>query len=246
MKHLITLLIAAVALVAAPASAAELRLSAAASLREVLDDLATSFVRHHPGTTFVKQYGASGALARQIESGAPADLFISANREWVEYLAGKKLLDERSIETLAYNELVFAGRAGLKVNSVADVAKLERIAIGSPRSVPAGEYALAALKKAGVDRALERRLVMAKDVRECLLYAERGEVDGAFVYKTDLQGARSVRILFTVPQDLYPRISYPAALTTTGASRPEAREFLRFLATAEARNILVHRGFAVK
>ena len=160
---------------------------------------------------FVKNYGASGALAKQIENGAPADIFISANLEWMDYLKNKKLADAASIGTFAYNTLVFAGAAG-KASSMQDLLKLERIAIGSPKSVPAGEYAMEAFKKAGLDKQLGKKLVMAKDVRECLMYAERGEVDGAFVYKTDALQAKQAKILFTVPQELYPRVTYPMAL----------------------------------
>lgn len=127
-----------------------------------------------------------------------------------------------------------------------DVGKLEKIAIGSPKSVPAGQYAMEALKKAGLDTQLEKKLVMAKDVRECLMYADRGEVDGAFVYKTDVQMAKNVKILFIVPQDLYPRVTYPVALTLTGSTKAEAIAFYKFLQSNEAKKVLAKYGFAVK
>jgi molybdate transport system substrate-binding protein len=124
---------------------------------------------------------------------------------------------------------VFVGKPASKVGSVQDVVRLEKIAIGSPKSVPAGDYAMQALKKAGLEKQIEKRLVMARDVRECLLYADRGEVDGAFVYKTDAeQMAKNVKILLAVPQDLYPRVTYPVALTIGGSKKPEAVAFLAF------------------
>ena len=186
-------------LLATPALAGDINLSVAASLKEVVNELSDSFAKKHPGVKFVKNYGASGSLSKQIESGAPSDIFISANQEWMNYLKNKRLADTASIGTFTYNTLVFAGTPG-KASTMQDLLKLERIAIGSPKSVPAGEYAMEAFRKAGIDKQLEKKLVMAKDVRECLMYAERGEVDGAFVYKTDALQAKQAKILFTVPR----------------------------------------------
>jgi molybdate transport system substrate-binding protein len=228
-----------------PVQAGEVNLAVAASLREVINELTDSFARTHQGVKFLKNYGGSGALAKQIENGAPADIFISANPEWMEYLKDKKLADTGSISTFAYNTLVFAGAAG-KASSMQDLLKLERIAIGSPKSVPAGEYAMEALKKAGIDKQLQKKLVMARDVRECLMYAERGEVDGAFVYRTDALQAKQARILFTVPRELYPRVTYPMGLTAAGAKNGEAQNFYRFLQSEEARTVLLKYGFDVR
>ncbi|HEX5772718.1 MAG TPA: molybdate ABC transporter substrate-binding protein, partial [Geomobilimonas sp.] len=133
-----------------------------------------------------------------------------------------------------------------KITAMQDLPRLEKIAIGSPRSVPAGEYAMGALRKAGLDRQLSRKLVMARDVREGLMYAERGEVDGAFVYKTDLLQAKRSRILFVVPRNLYPPISYPQGLTVAGAKKPEAAAFHAFLQSAEAQAVLARYGFTPK
>ena len=133
----------------------------------------------------------------------------------------------RHIGIFAYNTLVFVGTADKKASGLQDLHKLDKIAIGSPKSVPAGEYAMEALKKAGVDKQLEQKLVMAKDVRECLMYAERGEVDGAFVYKTDALQAKQAKILFTVPEDLYPRVTYPMGLTVSGVEKQRCRGLLQ-------------------
>ena len=225
------------------APAGEINLSVAASLKEVINELSDSFTRAHPEVKFVKNYGASGALAKQIENGAPSDLFISANLEWLEYLKGKKLIDTATIATFSYNTLVFAGAPG-KASSLQDLTKLEKIALGSPKSVPAGEYALEALKKSGLDKQLAKKLVMAKDVRECLMYAERGEVDGAFVYRTDALQAKQVKILFTVPQELYPRVIYPLGLTTVGAKNRDAVAFASYLRGDVAKAALAKYGFA--
>ncbi|GFO70841.1 molybdate ABC transporter substrate-binding protein [Geomonas limicola] len=228
-----------------PVLAGEVHLSVAASLKEVINELSDSYTRSHPGARFLKNYGASGQLAKQIESGAPADIFISANVEWVDYLKGKKLVEPSSVATFTFNTLVFAGQPG-KASSLRDLTRLNRIAIGSPKSVPAGEYAVQALKKVGLEKQLEKKLIMARDVRECLMYAERGEVDGGFVYRTDALQARQARILFTVPQDLYPKIIYPMALTGPGAKNPDAAGFFAFLHGNEAKAVLAKYGFAAQ
>ena len=233
-------------LLAGPALAADLNLSVAASLRDAVTQIADDFAKKSPGINLQKNFGASGALAKQIENGAPCDIYFSANTEWADYLKEKKLLDAGSITTLAFNEVVFVGKPESKVQSLKDVVKLEKIAIGSPKSVPAGEYAMAALKKAGLDAQLEKKLVMAKDVRECLMYADRGEVNGAFVYKTDALMAKNVKALFTVPQELYPRVTYPVALTLSGGAKPEAAAFFTYLQSAQAKKVLANYGFAVK
>jgi molybdate transport system substrate-binding protein len=230
---------------ATPVLAADINLSVAASLKEVINELSDSYAKTHPGVKFLKNYGASGMLAKQVENGAPSDVFISANMEWMDYLKNRKLIDSASIGTLTYNTLVFAGTPG-KASSMQDLVKLDKIAIGSPRSVPAGEYATHAIKKAGLDKQLEKKLVMARDVRECLMYAERGEVDGAFVYKTDALQAKQTKILFTVPQELYPRVTYPMLLTIAGAKNKAAAAFFAYLHSDEAKVVLTNHGFAVR
>jgi molybdate transport system substrate-binding protein len=241
------LVLAILTLFAVPARAADINLSVAASLREVVTELCDTFAKKTPGVKFLNNFGASGALAKQIENGAPADLFFSANTEWMDYLKEKKLVDDKNIATFAYNVLVFAGKPGLLVSGLQDVVKLNKIAIGSPASVPAGDYAMQALKKAGIEKQLENKLVMARDVRECLLYADRGEVDGAFVYKTDAEEmAKNAKILFVVPQELYPRVTYPMGLTVAGSKKAEAVAFFKFLQSAEAKAVLAKHGFPVK
>ncbi|WP_298271603.1 molybdate ABC transporter substrate-binding protein [Geobacter sp.] len=229
------------------ALADQVTLSAAASLREVVTGLTDAYRTKHPEVRTLLNFGASGTLAKQIEQGAPADIFISANREWMDYLQNRKLVDEASRCAFAYNSLVFAGITKQPVMGMKELVRLRRIAIGSPRSVPAGEYAAEAFRAAGIEKELAGKLVMAKDVREAMKYAELGEVDGAFVYRTDaLLFGKKARILFTVPAGLHDRVVYPMALTATGAGKPGARELFRFLQSAEARKILGKYGFEVK
>lgn len=232
-------------LLSVPAIAGEITISAAASLKEAVNEIAEKFVQNHPGTKITRNYAASGTLAKQIESGAPADIFISANEEWMGHLKEKKLVAAASIGTFTRNTLVFAGATKRKISGMPNLPSLGSIAIGSPKSVPAGEYAEEAMRKAGLEKQLKGKLVLAKDVRESMMYAERGEVDGAFVYRTDALLGKHARILFTVPQQLYPRIVYPMALTTNGAKNREAAAFFNYLGAAEARSVLSRYGFAV-
>jgi molybdate transport system substrate-binding protein len=231
---------------ASTVQAAEIRLAAAASLKDVVGELSYRYTRQHADVRFIRNSGASGTLAKQIENGAGADIFISANHEWLDYLRERKLIDPGSIATFAGNTLVFAGRGEKSIASIGELADLTRIAIGSPRSVPAGEYAMSALTKAGIAGRLAKRLVIAKDVREALLYAERGEVDGAFVYLTDALQAKQVKVLFIVPPDLYPRVTYPMGITVDGAKNRAVADFFRFLQSAEAQSVLARYGFVTR
>jgi molybdate transport system substrate-binding protein len=240
--HTMVTSILIILLLATPVLAGDINLSVAASMRDVMNELSANYAKHHPGVRFLKNYGASGALAKQIENGAPSDVYISANLVWMDYLKNRKLVDATSIGVFAYNTLVFAGTAG-KAASMQDLPKLERIAIGSPGSVPAGEYAMGALRKTGLDKLLGKKLIMAKDVRECLMYADRGEVDGGFVYRTDALQAKRVVILFIVPQELYPRVTYPMSLTVAGVKNRDAAAFVAFLRGSEAKSVLTKYGF---
>ncbi|MEI6651301.1 MAG: molybdate ABC transporter substrate-binding protein [Chlorobiaceae bacterium] len=230
----------------APVMAGELNLSVAASLKEVINELTAGYTAKHPATVFIKNFGSSGTLAGQIENGAPADLFIAANTEWMEYLKKKTLVDGTSEKTFAFNTLVFAGTTKKHVSSMNDLPALDKIAVGSPKSVPAGEYAMAAITKSGIEAKLNGKLVMAKDVRECLMYAEIGEVDGAFIYRTDALQAQKAKLLFVVPQKLYPRVVYPMALTVKAAQNSEAKAFEAYLQGNEAQSVLRKFGFILK
>lgn len=237
-----------VMLMIGPAISAELNLSSAASLRDAATEMSDYFAKKNPGVSFKRNFGSSGSVAKQIENGAPCDIYLSANLKWMDYLKEKKLIVPDYTCIFAFNEVVFVGKPGLKIKitKIQDIVKLDKIAIGSPKSVPAGDYAAKAIKKAGIEKQLENKLVMAKDVRECLMYADRGEVDGAFVYKTDALLAKDAKILFAVPQDLYPRVTYPAGLTISGSKNAEAMAFFKFLKSDEAKKILVKYGFVVK
>lgn len=222
-----------------------INLSVAASMTEAFNEIITAFSKNHPGLAVQPNYGSSGALAKQINQGAPGDLFVSANEKWMSFLVEKGDIAPGTEHIFAYNKLVFTGLKREKEMTMESIVELKLIAIGSPESVPAGQYAKQAMEAAGIYATLEKnkKLVMAKDVRQALIYADRGEVDGAFVYKTDALLAKKAEILFTVPDELYSRVSYPLALTTAGAKKPSALSFYKYLASPEAIAIFIHHGF---
>jgi molybdate transport system substrate-binding protein len=203
------------------------------------------FTEKHPAVEFQSNFASSGSMAKQIEQGAPADIFVSANPKWMKYLAEKQLIAAGTDRIFAYNQLVFVGEKKSTGLSLENLVTLGLIALGSPQSVPAGQYAKQAMERAGVYAELERekKLIMAKDVRQALIYADRGEVDGAFVYKTDALLAKKAKILFIVPQDLYDRVSYPLALTTEGVKNESAKDFYDYMGGPEAIVILSKYGF---
>lgn len=215
-------------------------------MTEAVKELAAAYSREHEEVSIIPNSGSSGSLAKQIVQGAPADLFISADTGWMDYLVKAGKIKRRTLQIVASNSLVFVGSAGAAVSSLDAVSSLPRIAIGSPQSVPGGQYAQQALRAAGLyeDMSARHMMVMAKDVRQALLYADRGEVDGAFVYKTDALLAERVVILFTVPAHMHDRIDYPAGLTLTGERNEAARAFHEFLAGGEALPILEKFGFS--
>lgn len=242
-----TAILLACSLATTLAQAGDIHLSAAASTKDAMQGIIDGFKKVQPDAKVLTNYGASGALAKQIAQGAPTDLFISANSKWVEFVIKEGKADAGKQGVFAYNTLVIAGKSGSTIASLANLKALQRIAIGTPASVPAGQYAEQAMRAAGVydQLAKDNKLVMAQDVRQALLYADRGEVDGAFVYKTDALLAKDAKVLLTVPQNLYDRISYPMVITTKGEANADAQAFYSYLSGQEAKQILAKFGFEI-
>lgn len=231
--------------IVSPAAAAPVHLSAAASMSDALKEMIALFQQQHPDIHIILNLGSSGAMAKQIDQGAPADLYISANPKWMDFLVEQKKIVPATRRTFATNRLVFIGKKESMVSSLTDLTRLTRIGIGTPASVPAGQYARQALTSAKLYEQLlsAGKLVMAKDVRQALIYADRGETDGSFVYKTDALLARNTVILFEVPSDRYDEITYPIALTVSGAARSDTRVFFDFITSDVAAKILISQGF---
>lgn len=231
------------------AHAATVTVFAAASLREALDAQARTF-EAQTGNTVVVSYAGSNALARQIEAGAPANVFISADLDWMDDVERHGLVVPGSRLNLLANALVLIepahGASSLRIAvgfPLAAALGEGRLAMANPDSVPAGKYGKAALRSLGVWRSVEARVVGADNVRAALLLVARGEAPFGIVYRTDALADRRVRIVDTFPSASHAPIVYPA-VCISGRETAVARAFLDFLASAAARPIWERYGFA--
>ena len=234
------------------AQAQEVTVFAAASLTEALRDVAALWTQAgHPPPRL--SFGASSALARQIEQGAPAHLFASADRRWMDYLMEKNLIAADTRRDLLGNDLVLivaaANPARVVLEPGVDLMGLlganGRLATGDPEHVPVGIYAGQALKALGLWDALRPRLARTGDVRSALLLVERGEAPLGIVYATDAAVSKGVRVAGVFPADSHEPVTYPFAVTKAGDT-PAARVLLRFLSAPEARAVFARRGFRVE
>ena len=221
---------------------------AAASMNNALDAANTAFNKQ-TGVKVVASYAASSALIKQIEQGAPADAFVSADVNWMDYGAQRHLINNATRIDLLGNRLVLIAPTDSKIGSVTiapgfDLAALAgsgRIATGDVRAVPAGLYAKAALEKLGIWAAVEPKLAMAQNVRAALILVARGEAPLGIVYATDAKVEPKVKIVGVFPEDSHPPIVYPAALTAN--AKAEAAPYLAFLRSATAKSIFESFGF---
>jgi molybdate transport system substrate-binding protein len=229
-----------------------LRVFAAASLTDVLNTLAPMYAATgHPTPVF--SYAASSTLARQIEQGAPADLFISADEPWMDYLAERRLIDTSTRVSFLSNRLVLIAppdhhfsidiRPGFDLSGA---LRGGRLAMADPDSVPAGRYGRAALQNLGVWNDVAGSVVRGENVRAALRFVETGEAAAGIVYATDAQasGGRVV-VVGTFPEISHPRISYPMAVVR-GARGDEARAFATFLQSPAARAVFQQQGFILQ
>jgi molybdate transport system substrate-binding protein len=219
---------------------------AAASLKNALDEVAAGY----PGTKPAISYGASSALAKQIESGAPAQLFLCADLDWMDYLEKKGLLAPGTRRNLLGNELVLVAPARQPAKlqpapgfPIGKALGNGRLALADPSAVPAGKYAKAALEKLGVWDQVSGRIAAAENVRAALALVARGEAPLGVVYRTDAAVDRAVVVAGVFPDDTHPPIIYPAAALK--GAKPDALAFLRFLGGAAAKRVFEKYGFAV-
>ncbi|OKO97216.1 Molybdenum ABC transporter, periplasmic molybdenum-binding protein ModA [Geobacillus proteiniphilus] len=228
-----------------PAENAELTVSAAASLQEALEEAKTAFERKHPNIRIQYNFGASGALQKQISEGAPVDLFFSAAAESFEELKKEGLIDSKHEKTVLANELVLIvpKQGEGAIQSLDDITRAKRVAIGIPESVPAGMYAKQTLEKAGLWEQVKAKLVYAKDVRQVLTYVETGNVDAGFVYRTDALVSDKVKIAASVPSGMHDPIVYPLGVVKTSKHLKEARELYDYLTSEQALQIFEQHGF---
>jgi molybdate transport system substrate-binding protein len=221
---------------------------AAASMKNALDDIHAAYTAK-TGIKIVASYAASSALAKQIEQGAPADIFVSADTDWMDYATARKNINEPTRVNLLGNSIVLIAPKDSKIDHVTigpgfDLSKLAgsgRIATGDVKAVPVGKYAKAALEKLGAWQAAEPKFAMAESVRAALTLVARGEASLGIVYATDARIEPGVKIVGSFPPDSHPPIIYPVAATTT--AKPEAAGYLAFLRSTAAKTILEKYGF---
>jgi molybdate transport system substrate-binding protein len=192
-------------------------------------------------------FAGSGSLRTQIEGGAPVDVFASADQKNMDILAGEQLIDNSSRKDFAQNSLVLIVPASstLNITGIEDLTspEVERIAIGNPETAPVGKYTTQALTEAGIWDQLENKTVLAEDVKQALVYVERGEVDAGFVYMTDAKTADpgTIKIVATVPVST--PVTYPIAVVSASDNKEEAQEFIDFVTGKEGQEILEEYGF---
>lgn len=227
--------------------AAELNVSAASSLTDALKAIAPEYEKQS-GDHVIFNFAASSALARQIEEGAPADLFFSADEAQMDRLQKADRIEEKSRRNLLSNTLVVVApnESTMQLTSAADLRKVERIAVGDPKLVPVGVYTRSYLEKSGLWQELEAKIIPTENVRAGLAVVESGNAEVAFVYKTDAAISKKVKIIFSVPPDEKAPINYPAALVKRDASNPAAEKFLSYLSSEAAGKIFEQFGFIVK
>jgi len=228
---------------------------AAASLKNALDVIAAQWQKE-TGKRAVVSYAASSALARQIEQAAPAQMFISADLDWMDYVAQRSLIRPETRSNLLGNRIVLIvpkdiatkhGAQTIEIKPGFDLAKVlgdGRLAMANVDAVPAGKYGKAALEKLGVWAGVSGKVAQAENVRAALLLVSRGEAPAGIVYQTDAAADPNVTIIGTFPEDTHPPIIYPIALTA-GVSHADAAAFLAYIKSAKAKPLFQVQGFTV-
>ena len=220
--------------------------SAAISLKAVLDQLGREYERDHPGAKIVLNYGGSGTLQHQIEQGAPVDIFFSAAQKQMDGLQSEGLVITDTRHDIVANDLVLiAPSASDDIHTFQDLAKssVKTVALGEPETVPAGMYAQQTLEKLNLWDAVKKKAIYAKDVRQVLTYVATGDADAGLVYRTDAQTSPKIRTIFTAPPSSHDPIVYPAAVLKSSKDQAAARAFLEFLETPHALETFKTYGF---
>ena len=224
----------------------EIIVSAAVSLKDAFTEIA-ALSENRTGMTIRFNFGASGALQKQIESGAPADLFASAGSKQMDELATKDLIVPGSRADFARNVLVLVTPANdARMRSLMDLARsdVKKIAIGNPKTVPAGQYTEQTLTRLKLLPEIQAKLIYAEDVRQVLDYVVRGEVDAGLVYSSDAVNAgTTVKIVAPAPDDSHEPIVYPIAIVKDSHQQPAAKQFIDLVLSSEGQTILAKHGF---
>jgi molybdate transport system substrate-binding protein len=247
----LTLASGAAPFAAVRAQGTSLVIFAAASLKNALDEIAADWTKETGKSMPKISYAASSALARQLEQGAPADLFISADLDWMDYVANKGLTKAETRVNLLGNKIVLIAprdsKAAIDVRPGFDLAKAlggGKLVMGNADAVPAGKYGKAALEKLGAWDGVKGEIAQADNVRAALLLVARGEAPLGIVYSTDAAAERNVKVVGTFPDDSHAPIIYPVAVTK-GSKSSDAAPFLNYLKSLKARPAFEKQGFTV-
>jgi molybdate transport system substrate-binding protein len=226
-----------------------LTVSAAASLKEALGEIQQIYQQNKAGVRVSYNFGSSGSLQQQIEQGAPADIFISAAAKQMNALEKKNLLLLNTRQNLLTNQMVLiTANERSDINKIEDLANssVNRIALGEPKSVPAGQYAEEILNFYKVFDRVRPKIIYGKDVRQVLSYVETANVDAGFVYLSDAKQSKQVRIASTAPAESHRPITYPIAILKDSKNLQAAEEFMKFLTTPEVKKIFEQYGFGIQ
>jgi molybdate transport system substrate-binding protein len=227
----------------------ELNISAAVSLKDALAEIQTNYQKKAPHVKLLYNLGASGSLQKQIEQGAPADIFISAAPKQMNELEEKNLVNKSTRKNLVENKLVLIvpQNSTLNLGKYEDLQKdeVKQISIGETKVVPAGQYAEQVLKKMAIWDKVQNKIVFAKDVRTVLTYVETGNVSAGIVYKTDAASSTKVKIAATAPEGTHAPIIYPAAVLAGSKNSKAAEEFLAYMAGPEGKPVFEKYGFVM-
>jgi molybdate transport system substrate-binding protein len=227
----------------------EIHISAAVSLKDALGEIQKNYQAKNPQVTLLYNLGASGSLQKQIEQGAPADIFISAAPKQMNELEEKNLINKATRKNLVENKLVVIvpAESKLTIAKYEDLQQdaVQKIAIGETNVVPAGQYAQQVLKKLGIWDTIKEKVVYAKDVRTVLAYTETGNVEAGIVYKTDAASSSKVKIAATAPEGSHQPIVYPVAVLSGTKQSKAADDFVAYLFGAESKAIFEKNGFVM-
>lgn len=223
-----------------------LTVSAAASLKDSMNEIKQLYTKQYPNITINYNFGGSGTLQKQIEQGAPADLFISAATKQMDALKKENLLVNDTIKNLLKNDVVLVvpkDSTNIKTFNDLTATNVKKLALGEPKSVPAGQYAQEIFTSMKLTDKVQSKVVYAKDVKEVLTWVETGNADGGIVYKTDALVSNKVKIVATAPEDSHKDVVYPAAVVKATKNSNEAKNFLKYLSGNDAKKIFEKYGF---
>lgn len=223
-----------------------LTISAAASLKDAMEEIKTAYTKEKPNVTITYNFGSSGSLQQQIEQGAEVDLFLSAAAKQMNALKDKGLIAEDTRKDLLGNRIVLViPKDSAVITDFKDLAgdKVKKLALGEPKSVPVGQYGEEALKKMNLLDAVKLKVVYGRDVKEVLTWVETGNADAGIVYETDAKVSGKVKIAAAAPDGSYTPVVYPAAVIKASKNADSSKEFINYLYSSKAKPVFEKYGF---